>query len=118
MARARVVVAHRAPDRPSIQIVRGETVVLGPRDADWPGFVWTTRIDGLGGWVPAQLFDGDSGTATALADYDTRELEVDIDEIITLHHELEQWWWAEREDGTQGWIPARALDLLDTERTQ
>lgn len=119
MRRARVVVAHRAPDRPAIQVARGEAVTLGDRDGDWPQFVWTTisrenAVEGLGGWVPAALFDAEYGPATALSDYDARELNADADEILSLHYELAQWWWAENSSGAQGWIPARALELLDT----
>jgi hypothetical protein len=118
MRRARVVVAHRAPDRPAIRVARGETVNLGDRDRDWPQFVWTTisrenAAEGDGGWVPAALFDRDHGPATALSDYDTRELDAATDEMLSLHYELAQWWWAENAQGAQGWIPARALELFD-----
>ena len=112
MRRARVVVSHRAPDRPAIQVARGETVTLGDRDRDWPQFVWTTIAEGHGGWMPAAIFDADHGSATAMSDYDTRELDADSDEILVLHYELAQWWWAENSKGLQGWIPARALEFL------
>jgi len=115
MPRARVIVAHRAPDRPPIRVARGEAVTLGDRDADWPQFVWTAIAEGHGGWVPAALFDTDHGAATALADYDTQELTAAKGEILKLHHEFAQWWWAENADGAQGWIPARVLELLDDE---
>ncbi|RNF84412.1 SH3 domain-containing protein [Montanilutibacter psychrotolerans] len=113
MRRARVVVAHRAPDRPAIRVRRGDAVVLGNRDRDWPQFVWTVVEGGNGGWVPAELFDTDHGRATALADYDTRELDADADQVVQLHHEMARWWWAEDDTGAQGWIPERALELLD-----
>ncbi|HEY0661390.1 MAG TPA: SH3 domain-containing protein [Lysobacter sp.] len=113
MRRARVVLAHRAPDRPPIRVARGDTVTLGDRDTEWPQFVWAAIAEGHGGWMPVALFDGDRGNATALADYDTRELPADPGELLTLHHELAQWWWAENAQGAQGWIPARALELLD-----
>lgn len=113
MPRARVVVAHRAPDRPPIRLARGETVTLGDRDADWPQFVWAVPAGGVGGWVPAALFDAQHGPATALSDYDTRELTAGADETLSLHHELAQWWWAENSSGAQGWIPARAIELID-----
>ncbi|RDZ27189.1 SH3 domain-containing protein [Lysobacter silvisoli] len=113
MRRARVVVAHRAPDRPPIRVARGQRVTLGDRDRDWPQFVWTTLAEGHGGWVPAALFDGDHGPATALNDYDTRELDAEADEIVTLQYELADWWWASNARGDEGWIPTRALDLID-----
>ena len=113
MKRALVVVRHRAPDRPPIRIAPGDTVTLGERDNDWPQFVWTDLAIGLGGWVPAMLFDRDSGEAIALESYDTRELDADEGEHLLLHRELADWWWAENNAGVCGWIPARALRILE-----
>ena len=115
MRQARVISAHRAPDRPSIRVAAGDPVVLGERDSDWPQFVWTTLAQGLGGWIPAVLFDRETGEATALGDYDTRELPTDIGELITVHHQQEGWWWAENAGGESGWIPARAIELVESE---
>lgn len=112
MRRARVVVSHSAPDRPPIQVLRGDAVMLGDRDVDWPEFAWVTVAEGRGGWVPATLFDQDRGPAVALDDYDTRELDAQADEIVQLHRELAGWWWAENALGVQGWIPERALEML------
>ena len=113
MRRARVIAAHRAPDRPPIRVAAGDSVTLGERDSDWPQFVWTTLAQGLGGWIPAVLFDRDIGEATALSDYDTRELDTAIGEILILHHHQEDWWWAENANGDSGWIPARAIEVID-----
>ena len=113
MKRARVVAQHRAPDRPAIRIAPGDEVTLGERDNDWPQFVWTTLASGLGGWIPSVLFDRDMGLATAQREYDTQELDADVGQILTLHHELADWWWAENERGASGWIPARAIEIID-----
>lgn len=113
MRHARVVVAHRAPDRKPIRLMPGDAVTLGERDQDWPEFVWTTIAEGHEGWVPVKLFDSEHGPARALAEYDTRELEAQADEILVLHYELARWWWAENALGHQGWIPARSLEVLD-----
>lgn len=113
MRHARVVVSHHAPDRPSIRVAAGDPVTLGARDEDWPEFVWTTIAEGHEGWIPARLFDAEHGPAKALQDYDTRELAAQADEVLTLHYELAGWWWAQDALGHQGWIPARALELLD-----
>lgn len=111
--RARVIAAHRAPDRPAIRLTPGESVTLGERDIDWPQFVWTTLATGLGGWVPSALFDREYGEAIAQQDYDTRELDADVGEILTLHRELADWWWAENTHGASGWIPARAIEIIE-----
>jgi hypothetical protein len=117
MRRARVIAAHRAPDRLPIRVAKGDTVTLGERDTDWPDFVWTAVAEGHGGWVPATLFEGQGhGPATALHDYDTRELDADAGAILSLHHALAGWWWAENDNGVQGWIPARNLQFIEENR--
>lgn len=114
MARqARVVLPHRAPDRPAIQVQAGERVTLGDRDTEWPQFVWTALASGLGGWAPSALFDAERGQASALQDYDTRELDVAVGDVVTLHQELAGWWWATNAGGDSGWIPARALEIIE-----
>ena len=111
-ARARVLEAHRAPDRVPIRVRAGERVTLGERDGDWPDFVWTALASGLGGWIPSFLFDADSGQANALEDYDTKELDAEPGEELALHRELAGWWWADNARGDSGWIPARKLEHL------
>ena len=75
--------------------------------------MWTELATGLGGWVPAALFDGERGSAVARQGYDTRELDADAGERLQLHHELAGWWWAENTQGACGWIPARVLRILE-----
>jgi hypothetical protein len=113
MPKARVIAEHRAPDRPAIQVAPGDPVTLGERDNDWPQFVWTTLASGMGGWIPSVLFDRERGDATAQKDYDTRELNADVGEVLNLHYELADWWWAENTQGVSGWIPARAIEIIE-----
>lgn len=112
-SRARVVVTHRAPDRAPIKISVGDKVMLGDHDDQWPQFVWTTCTDGQSGWVPAMLFDVEDGKAIALADYNTRELNVDAEDIVTVHERLADWWWAVNTFGDSGWVPASAIELIE-----
>lgn len=116
MPQARVIAAHRKSDRPSIRVARGERVRLGERDTDWPQFVWTVLASGLGGWIPADVFDTAHGDARAQHDYDTQELDADPGDGLRLHREHAGWWWAEHSDGTQGWIPARVLQIDEDTR--
>ncbi|WP_058833768.1 SH3 domain-containing protein [Luteimonas abyssi] len=109
MRRARILADHRPPDRPPIRIRVGEQVTLGERDTEWPDFVWTVNAAGDGGWVPASLFDRAHGTATALDDYDTRELSVAAGERVELDQALAGWWWARNAAGATGWIPKRVI---------
>ncbi|KLI99462.1 SH3 domain-containing protein [Luteimonas sp. FCS-9] len=109
---ATVVAAHRAPGHPPIRIETGQALMLGRADTDWPQFTWVVRDDGLGGWVPTSLLQrvaGDPARAVARDAYDTTELAADAGARVRLHRLLADWWWAEDDHGTRGWIPARVL---------
>lgn len=111
--RARVIATHRAPPREPIQVAPGQPVTLGERATEWPDFVWATLAQGLGGWVPAALFDRDAGEAVALDAYDTRELDADPGDILALHRQQAGWWRAGNVGGHSGWIPARCIEPIE-----
>ena len=65
------------------------------------------------GWAPCDLLRPlDAERAETLASYDARELDVSVGQSLRLHDELGGWWWAQREDGAQGWVPARHLQVI------
>lgn len=112
--RARLHGSHRNQYRNPVQLRTGQIVELGVRDEEWPAFAWVKTADGAAGWAPADwLRPLDGGRAEALRDYSARELDVDRGEQVRLHHEHGGWWWSERADGVQGWLPARELELLE-----
>ena len=97
-----------------IRLQPGQIVTLGLADAEWPAFVWVTVHNEQCGWAPlAWLRPLADGRAEVLRDYDARELLAECGELVTLHHEHGGWWWSERADGTQGWLPATDLELLE-----
>ena len=103
--RRAVVERWRPPDRKPIELSAGDTVAVGSRDDEWPGFVWCTAADGVGGWVPEELLDD----TTMLADYSAVELAVDPGDEVTAHRFIQGWWWCRRNDGAEGWLPEGVL---------
>ena len=115
---ARLIGSYRSQYRNPLQFRTGQIVELGVRDEEWPAFAWVKTSEGSAGWAPvAWLQVLDNGRAEALRDYSARELDVDRGEQVRLHHEHGGWWWSERADGAQGWLPARELELLEEKRT-
>ena len=113
---ATVIADYRAQYPDPIRFDAGEIVQLGERDQEWPAFVWTRAADGRAGWAPADwLLPLDAQRAQTLRAYDARELDVDAGQSLRLHDELGGWWWAQRDDGAQGWVPARHLQVIQGE---
>ena len=116
--RARLLSDYRSRYRNPLQFSAGQQVTVGVRDEEWPAFAWVSTGDGRAGWAPLcwlQL-QGD-GRAIALRDYSARELDANSGERVRLHHETGGWWWSERTDGAQGWLPGHELELLEENRT-
>lgn len=115
---AKLLGAYRSQYRNPLHLHTGQIVELGVRDEEWPAFAWVRTTDGSAGWAPiAWLRVLDDGRAEALRDYSACELDVESGERVKLHHEYGGWWWSERANGAQGWLPALDLELLEENRT-
>jgi hypothetical protein len=89
---------------------KGERVTVGDRDTTWPAFVFVVSPHGEG-WVPARHLTADSGAAIVVEAYDTTELALGPDqEVLVLARDAASgWWWCRTDDGSVGWVPAKAL---------
>jgi hypothetical protein len=98
---------HRSAYPDPITFRRGETLSVGRRDEEFPGWIWVTLENGNQGWAPEQYLDlhGSGTVATATEHYCARELDTIVGEILTLHLELKQWLLVENSSGEIGWVP-------------
>jgi hypothetical protein len=110
MTTLRATSSHSVPDRPPIQVMRGQRVQAGERDTEWPEFVFVIA-DGGAGWVPGRFLDTSSDPAVVLADYDTTELATTDGEALTLveRDDRSGWAWLRNEAGQEGWVPLRTV---------
>ena len=93
-----------------IAVRRGDRLIIGQADTDWPAFVWCTGPDGRSGWMPAQFFEQDTAeSGVALRDYSALELSVQADEHVTLVEEAGGWWWVTNATGLSGWVPVERI---------
>ncbi len=114
LLKARVLEKYRGHYARPIRLRLGDVVQVGVRDEEWPAFAWVTTADGNAGWAPvAWLRPVGGGRAMALREYDARELDAERGDAVLLHLEHGGWWWSERADGTQGWLPAAELELME-----
>lgn len=93
-----------------IVLREGDAVVVGRRDAEWPGFVWCDAEAGRAGWVPAAFLDTpDAETANAIREYSARELTVAAGELVDVLESTAGWSWCCSSGGSTGWLPDRVL---------
>lgn len=102
---------YRTQYHDPVRFARGDAVVVGARDTEWPEFLWATDAAGRSGWVHQSYLAGDRGTVLGARDYTARELDADAGERVRLIEQAGGWWWAENERGAQGWLPARDLSM-------
>jgi Variant SH3 domain len=104
--RYRIISPHQSHYPDPIRFETGDRLKLGRRDDRYPGWVWVIVPSGNEGWAPESLIQIDSpDEGTALANYNARELDTTIGELVTSTRELHGWLWAQNEHGQAGWIP-------------
>ena len=90
-----VTEAHRTPGAPPITLSKGDPVTLGEvykGPENWPEWVWCVSFGNTGAWVQLQILERrEDGTATALEDYSSQELNVEPGEILTAAIERNGW---------------------------
>ncbi len=98
--------AYRQP----LILSAGDRVTVGQQDTEWTSYRWCKSAEGTGGWVPHDyLVIEEDGTATCTADYSTAELSVEADAVVTGFQAAGDWTWCVAADGSEGWVPNRAL---------
>jgi len=105
--------AWHPADRKPLVLREGDKVKVGHHDTEWTSYRWCTGEDTTAGWVPLDyLVIDDFGDGTVTVDYSTAELAVDIDDVVAGYQSAGSWTWCVANDGSEGWVPNRALSRL------
>ena len=107
------VTPHRNNYPDPIRLKTGDTVALGRKDDQYPGWIWITTACGDEGWAPESLIrieTKDSGVATSA--YTARELDTHAGERLACKSELGGWLWVENEKGQSGWVPKDSVRAI------
>jgi Variant SH3 domain len=96
-----------------ITVKRGDTVIAGKFDTEWPTFRWCTGPDSREGWMPENLLDEQDGVFTANTDYSAAELPVNEGDVVEGIYENGGWWWCRNSKNRQGWIPETHLEMIE-----
>jgi hypothetical protein len=107
---ARVLKSYTTQYPDPIVIQTGDTVTLGRRDTEFPGWIWATSAKtGKSGWVPERFLTIRGEQAESRRDYSARELSVLEGDIVTVVEEVLGWVLVEAESGVRGWVPQNHL---------
>ena len=103
----RVIADYDSPYTEPYCLKKGETVQVGRRDDEWPGWVWCTNAAGESRWVP-EAYLGSNGLV--LRNYESTELEVKAGEVVTAIIEESGWLWCTNQSGQSGWVPQKVVE--------
>ncbi|MFL7838066.1 MAG: SH3 domain-containing protein [Candidatus Promineifilaceae bacterium] len=118
MEKARVIEEHAPVHEQVLKARAGERLHLEREDDEWPGWIWCVTESGTGSWVPEPYLAIDSQEGVLLQDYEATELTVQPGDLLTLHYEVNGWWWTADSQGNEGWVPAKKTEpLLEANQT-
>ena len=103
-----VTLAHTSAFPDPISFAVGDSLHIGRRDKEYPGWIWVTTPSGGQGWAPeayVQMTSTKQGVATE--PYTAKELSTVAGESLIRHKELDEWLWVENDRGEHGWIPKK-----------
>lgn len=92
-----------------IRLKKGEVVQIEKKETEFAGWLWTTTGDGNSGWAPESLLEISGASAVVKEDYYARELDTKVGEELTVHRELNEWYWVSNTAGEYGWVPVRTV---------
>lgn len=109
MLKSIVIKPHKPESDEFIACSTGDVVGFERRETIYPGWIWCT--DGSGGqaWVPEAYVSIYGGECRFVRDYVSKELEVDVGQIVTIMEVVSQWAWVLNEGDNKGWVPLACL---------
>lgn len=116
MPKFRVIKSYESPYPNSIRFRKGEAVTIGPEYTDdiaWKDWFWCTGENGQQAWVPLQFLVISGKNGIVSRDYNARELNLKVGEILTVRQVLNGFVFAENAVGVLGWAPLKHLALRD-----
>ncbi|MBJ7264252.1 MAG: ligand-binding protein SH3 [Burkholderiaceae bacterium] len=111
-----VVRQHRSEYPYPICLTQGDALTIGARydgPEGWSEWYFCEVPGQAGAWVPRQLIERVPGTCgLAKEDYSSRELDVDVGDVLSATRHIDGWVWCHRASPDDaGWVPMSHLTL-------
>jgi uncharacterized protein YgiM (DUF1202 family) len=109
MKSAHAIKTYQTPYPHPLIIKSGDSLQLIDKKTECPGWVWCVNKDGISAWVPTSYIERIGNLGKALRDYSSKELNVQIGEILTILKEESGWAWCMNQNGEEGWVPKECI---------
>jgi hypothetical protein len=106
---------HKPETKDFILGTTGVLLVYERRETIYPGWIWCTDEHGNHAWVPEAYVSVVGETCVLTRDYDSRELEVEVGEMVQVLETESGWAWVLNDEGRNGWVPLDCLILSEEE---
>ena len=111
----RCVKAYSTPYPDSILFRVGEVVIAGEeydQDPSWKGWIRCQGAEDQAAWIPVQYLQIENSQGILLRDFDARELNLKVDEIVMVYDVVNGFGMAENQNGETGWVPLNHLEPI------
>ena len=114
MKEYRVIKSRKTDSENPITVSKGEKLTCGEesnKNGDWAGWVFC-RSENNEGWLPRQIIERTGDIGIILEDYDAREFDIEVDEIIVMDKKMNGWIWGSKKADplTKAWAPLNHLE--------
>src|SRR5262245_66535618 len=83
MPKTLVVIEDNNPTYPDpIQVGKGDLLIVGEEDSEYPGWIWCENQKGKRGWVPDDCIETTGSVSRARYDYSAAELRARMGERL------------------------------------
>lgn len=119
MIEYRVTHSRKPESDNPIVVCKGEQVICGEESnesGDWPGWI-LCKNNKNSGWIPKQIIDRSGDNGIILDDYNAREFDIEVNEIIVMENTLNGWIWGYKKGNPniKAWVPLNHVKKVEFE---
>lgn len=121
MIEYRVITARKAEIGNPVTVKKGDNVICieeSDETGDWAGWVYCQSTDSSG-WIPRQIIHRNGVHGMIQEDYDAKEFDIEVDEIIIMEKMLNGWIWGYKKENPQikAWVPLNHIECIPSAAT-
>jgi hypothetical protein len=113
----KVLSPHHPASSDFIEGAPGDTYQFERRKTTYPGWIWCFDGHGNQAWVPEAYLMITGEICQLTRDYDSRELDLDSDEVVRVLEEECGWAWVVNDKEQMGWVPLECLIQLEKDNS-